>query len=167
MNFQLESANRRSNESGQAMVEFALVIGFVFLLFVSIIQMILMMHAYNTLADSAKEGVRYAIVHGTGNSNCSGPSTNTTTCTTVADPSPYQNVKNAVLNFGNNSSANILASVAFQNIAASEVTVTYPDGCSNPGCAVRVTVAHSFRPLFGVSWPQVTLNSAAQGKIMN
>ena len=53
-------------QSGQAMVEFALVIVFVFLVFLSILQMILLMYAYNTFADAAKEGVRYAIVHGTG-----------------------------------------------------------------------------------------------------
>ncbi|HZP16903.1 MAG TPA: TadE family protein, partial [Terriglobales bacterium] len=70
---------RGQREEGQAMVEFALVITFVFLLFVSILQMILYMYAYNTLADAAKEGVRYAIVHGTGSGagSCSGPGTAT------------------------------------------------------------------------------------------
>ena len=57
------------------MVEFALVIVFVFIVFISMLQMILLMYAYNTLADAAKEGIRYAIVHGTGNTNCSGPGT--------------------------------------------------------------------------------------------
>ena len=46
------------------MVEFLLVMLFIFILFVSMIQMIMFMHAYSTLADAAKEGVRYAIVHG-------------------------------------------------------------------------------------------------------
>ena len=61
------------------MVEFVLVITVVFIVFVSMVQMILLMHAYNTLADAAKEGVRYAIVHGTGfcgtaaSCGCSGP----------------------------------------------------------------------------------------------
>ena len=55
------------------MVEFMLVIVFIFVLFVSLVQVIMLMYAYNTLADAAKEGVRYAIVHGTGNTNCSGP----------------------------------------------------------------------------------------------
>ncbi len=62
-------------ESGQAMVEFMLVITVVFILFVSMLQTMILMHSYNTLADAAKEGVRYAIVHGTGltAANCSGP----------------------------------------------------------------------------------------------
>ena len=53
-------------QSGQAMVEFMLTIVIVFIVFVSMLQMIMLMYAYNTLADAAKEGVRYAVVHGTG-----------------------------------------------------------------------------------------------------
>ena len=154
----------RRSEAGQGMVEFALVITFVFLLFVGIVQMILLMYAYTTLADAAKEGVRYAIVHGTQNTSCSGPSTSGI-CTT-SDTSG-RNVKNAVLNFGANSSTNALAGISFQNITSSEITVTWPDSCSNPGCTVRVTVSHSYTPLFGFAWPSITLNAAAQGSIMN
>ena len=57
------------------MVEYALVAVFLLVLFVSAIQLIFLMYAYSTLADAAKEGIRYAIVHGTGNTNCSGPGT--------------------------------------------------------------------------------------------
>src|SRR5262250_2897049 len=86
-----------SHEGGQAMVEFILVIVFVFLLFVSALQMILLMSSYNTVADAAKEGVRYAIVHGTGNSNCSGPGiAGQVTC---PDPTaPYPRVQQVVVN---------------------------------------------------------------------
>src|SRR5437762_13865930 len=64
---------RKRKERGQALVEFSLTILFIFLLFIGMLEMIFLMYAYNTLADSAKEGVRYAIVHGTGNTQCSGP----------------------------------------------------------------------------------------------
>src|SRR6266404_24914 len=63
----------RKRENGQALVEFALTILFIFLLFIGMLEMIFLMYAYNTLADAAKEGVRYAIVHGTGNTLCSVP----------------------------------------------------------------------------------------------
>src|SRR5436190_14538358 len=121
----------RRSEAGQTMVEFALVILFIFILFVSVIQMIMFMHTYNTLANAAKEGVRYAIVHGTQNSNCSGPSTSTI-CTT-SDTSGT-NVKNTVLNF---------ASVSLQNVTSANVQVAWfanPPAatlCSDPGCMVR------------------------------
>ena len=169
--------NSRHRQSGQAMVEFMLVVIFVFLLFVSMIQMILLMHAYNTLADSAKEGVRFAIVHGTGfGSGCSGPgSVNLTPSVSCSDTSlncatHCDNVVNAVTHF---------TAVSFQNVSSSNVTVSYDPSsantnntnfgaaCSQPGCAVKVTVSYTYTPLFGFSWPSFTLNAAADGIIAN
>lgn len=170
-------------QGGQALVEFALVTVFVFLLFVSAVQMIMLMYAYNTLANSAKEGVRYAIVHGTQNSNCSGPGdpTQTPAKTCPSDPNGA-NIQAAVVNF---------AAVSIQNVSTSEVTVSWnpqdssgvcangpcttgtgipptPNlGCSAPGCIVRVTVGHPYTPLFGLPWPNFTLYASAEGTIMN
>ena len=153
------------------MVEFALVILFVFLVFASALQMIILVSAYNTLADAAKEGVRYAIVHGTGNSVCSGPGnpTSNPTIPCPLDPSPYVNVQQSVVNF---------AALSFQSVSTSDVTVDYDPNsvnssstfgaaCSAPGCIVKVTVAHTYTPFFGLSWPSVTLSAAASGRIMN
>jgi len=146
------------------MVEFALVVVFIFLLFVSAVQMILLMHAYNTLADAAKEGVRYAIVHGTQNANCSGPNTSSICTSANRDPAPYNKVQDTVVDF---------ASVAFQNVTRADVTVTYGPktttgtACNDPGCSVRVVVHHTYSPLFGLGWPTFDLNAAAQGTIMN
>jgi len=156
----------RHSEAGQAMVEFALVITFLFILFVSMLQLILLMYAYNTIANAAKEGIRYDIVHGTGNNNCSGPGNPSVTpaLTCPNDPSGSVFVKQQVTNF---------ASVSFQNVTAAEVTVEYnPNSangtaCSAPGCLVRVVVHHTYNPIFGFSWPSVTLNAAADGRIMN
>ena len=156
------TTSRVTDDRGQAMVEFMLVTFFIFILFVSILQMIMLMHAYNTLADAAKEGVRYAIVHGTQNSNCSGPA-KSAICTTP-NTSPYSNVQNVVVNF---------ASLSMQNVTTNDVTVTYYPAtsggaaCGDPGCLVKVVVNHTYSPLFGLGWPTVTLNAAADGRIMN
>ena len=159
----------KHSQAGQAMVEFALVIFFVFIVFVSAVQMILLMHAYNTLADAAKEGVRYAIVRGSDNSLCSGPGNpNANPVVTCTDPTGT-NVQTMVVNF---------AGLAFQNVTTSEVTVDYDPNsanttsafkhpCSAPGCLVRVTVAHTYSPFFGLGWPNFTLYAAADGRIMN
>ena len=146
------------------MVEFALVTVFLFVLFVSILQMILLMYAYTTLANAAKEGVRYAIVHGTGNTTCSGPGTTGPPVVTCPDLTGSLYVIPAVTNF---------AALSFQNIQASDVTVDYNpnsangSACNVPGCLVRVTVSHTYQPLFGLGWPSITLNAAADGRIMN
>jgi Flp pilus assembly protein TadG len=157
-------------QAGQAMVEFALVIFFVFILFVSALQMILLMHAYNTLADAAKEGVRYAIVRGSGNSLCSGPGNPNANPVVTCTDATGANVQTTVVNF---------AALSFQNVRTSEVTVDYDPNsansapgafgaaCSAPGCLVRVTVAHTYSPFFGLRWPNFTLRAAADGRIMN
>jgi Flp pilus assembly protein TadG len=168
--------NRCKHEIGQAMVEFMLVIVFLFILFVCILQMILLMHAYNTLADAAKEGIRYAIVHGTQNSICSGPGDSTVSPVITCSDPMGQNVIDTVANF---------AGVSFQNISNTpnvEVSVSWNPqdtngtcangpcanlGCSAPGCMVRVTVSHTYTPLFGLNWPSFALNAAANGRIMN
>lgn len=153
----VRQASYRS-ETGQAMVEFMIVVVVLFLLFVSIIQVMFLMYTYSTLADAAKEGVRYAIVHGTGNSNCSGPGTAAVTCSDTTG----NNVKTIVTNFAN---------LSFQNVT--NVAVDYnpnsangTNPCNIPGCMVRVTVSHDYAPFF-LPWPTVTINAAADGRIMN
>jgi len=153
-------AERRS-EGGQAMVEFALLIVFIFVLFVSMLQFILLMYAYTTLADAAKEGVRYAVVHGTGSggSLCSGPSPG-------CGDSSGNNVK---LGLASENWIGVLplTQLSFQAVSAGSVTIVYADDCSTPGCRVRVSVSHQYSPLFGLGWPSITLNAAAEGRIMN
>src|SRR5260370_14752843 len=65
--------SRLRSDSGQAMIEFALVVLFLFAMILSVLEMVMFMHTYSVLADSAKEGVRYAIVHAANNSYPSGP----------------------------------------------------------------------------------------------
>ena len=169
-------------ESGQAMVEFMLVISVIFILFVSMLQTMILLHSYNTLADAAKEGVRYAIVHGTGltSAYCSGPGNPSVSPVLTCTDSTGANVQTAVTNF---------AGLSLQSVTTSEVTVCYdpnsansPPTCTNgvntnnpafgakcsaAGCLVRVTVSHAYTPLFGLGWPTITLNAAADGRIMN
>ena len=150
-------------ERGQTMVEFALVITFILVVFVSMVQVILLMYAYTTLADAAKEGVRYAIVHGNGNTVCQGPGTGPGGVTCDHNNT---NVVAAVTNF---------AGLSFQNInATNDVTVDYnpnnangTNPCNAPGCIVRVTVQHTYTPLFHLPWPTISLSAAASGRIMN
>jgi Flp pilus assembly protein TadG len=165
MSYRLPILRKRTapvGDAGQAMVEFALVAVFIVFLFIAMIQVVLLMHSYNTLADAAKEGVRYAIVHGSSNSNCSSP-TASAACATP-DPTPFANVQTRVVNF---------AAASVQNVTTSDVTVTYfskdntATACGDPGCMVRVEVHHTYAPLFGLGWPHVTLNAAAEGRIMN
>jgi TadE-like protein len=166
-----ESGRRRlhQNADGQATVEFVLTALFLILLIFGILELMLMIHAYNVLADAAKEGLRYAVVHGASNGNHSGP-----TCPCVdldgppAPPGTYP---------GNGSRYGVIktyAQYSFHDTSAMTVTVDYNPGgnnggaaCNNPSCLVRITVSYPYQPFFNLGWPTVTLNAAAQGRIMN
>jgi Flp pilus assembly protein TadG len=153
------------------MIEFLLVIVVVFVVFISMMQMIFLMHTYNTLADAAKEGVRFAVVHGTGlgTTYCSGPGTASGVTPAVAcTDSAGTNVVNDVA---------IFTSVSLQTVSSGAVVVDYNPGsantnnpnfgaqCSQAGCLVRVTVSHPYTPFFGLGWPNFTLHAAADGII--
>jgi Flp pilus assembly protein TadG len=147
--------NMKRRSKGQASVEFALTVIFVMLLIIASLEMIVLIYTYSVLADAAKEGVRYAVVHGTGvgTANCSGPGGGGLSCT----DSVGSNVVTAVTNY---------ASLSFHSTATMTVTPTYQDLSSVAPSRVRVTVSYPYQPLFGLGWPTVTVNAAAEGRIV-
>jgi len=156
---------KKNHESvGQAAIEFTLMILFFMIFMISILELIGLIHTYNVLADSAKAGVRFAIVHGTGRgTGCSGPGGGGVTCT----DNNADNVKDAALNY---------ARLSFHAVTRSNITVDYNPGgangasacgTSNPSCLVRVTVAYAYQPFFHFSWPNVTVRAASEGRIIN
>src|SRR5216684_3775559 len=152
--------------SGQASVEFALVVVLLMIMILSMLELILLMHTYNVLADAAKEGVRYAEVHGTGNSKPSGPKC---PCADIDGPAaPAGTVPGYGSGYG---VVKTYAQYSLHNIAGLTVTVTYTDTANPPANIapnrVQVVVAYPFSPLFGLGWPTVTVNAAAEGRIMN
>jgi hypothetical protein len=105
---------------------------------------------YTTVANAARAGVRYAVVHGgsrasgTGSANASGPSGNPAQVLTVV---------------------NDFASAGLLTISRLVVTVTYPGGSNSPGQLVSVTVSYPYDPL--TTWLpfRVNLGSTTQGVI--
>ena len=143
---------RKKRQAGQAPVEFAFIIVFLVVFLLSFIEITALLYNYSVLADSAKEGVRYAVVHGTLSSACSGPGAAGITCGDAG----AANVKNAVTTY---------ATSSLNNTAGMTVTPTYPDGTSTPSSRVRVVVSYNYQPLFGLGWPTVTVNAASEGRI--
>jgi hypothetical protein len=144
----------RRKETGQATVEFALTILFVLFLIFGVIEMFVLVYTYSVLADAAKEGVRYAIVHGTGlgATNCSGPGGGGVNCS----DSGGTNIQTVVKNY---------AALSMHDPGAMTITPTYPDASSVAPSRVRVDVAYVYQPIFGLGWPTVTVNAAAEGRI--
>jgi TadE-like protein len=146
---------------GQAQIEFLLSVLLTLVLVVGIAEMIALIYTYTVLAHAAKEGVRYAIVHGCDltSGSCSG------TCPTACTDTTGTNVSTYARAF---LGASLHDPSAFANSCtgtAREICVTYPDGGSQPLKRVRVTIHYPYAPFFGLGWPTVTVHAAAEGRI--
>src|SRR5437867_4075510 len=62
-----------SKNRGHATVEFLLSMLPLMIFIMWIVQFLLLIYTYVVMAGAAKEGVRYAVVHGTNNASSSGP----------------------------------------------------------------------------------------------
>jgi Flp pilus assembly protein TadG len=142
------TTSSKKRQAGQAAVEFALILLFLMVFLLSFIEITALLYTYSVLADSAKEGVRYGVVHGSLSSTCNGPG--------VGCDSGAAGVKAAVTGY---------ATGSLSNTAGMTVTPSYPDGTSTPSSRVRVVVSYSYQPLFGLGWPTVTVNAASEGRI--
>lgn len=139
----------RKEQSAQALVEFALVLPIFLLLVTGIFDVARAVWQENTLAYAAREGTRYAIVHGASGVPIVGP------CTVCLNP-----VTN---NLGNIVSAVTRNAVGVYNIA---VTIDYPDNGNQRNQRVTVDATAPFTPmpsqyLLGGAF-QITLRGGSQ-----
>lgn len=112
------------SEGAQALVEFALILPIILLLVFGLIDVARAVEAENTLAFAAREGTRYAIVHGVAGSPAISP------CPSCTSPA----VTNVVMQ----------KAIGVPNIT---VTVGYPDGNNQRGSRVSVDATAPFVPL--------------------
>jgi Flp pilus assembly protein TadG len=157
---------------GQATVEFALTIVFVMVLILGSLELIVLVYTYTVLADAAKEGVRYAIVHGSRNAIPSGP---TCPCLDIDGPAAPVGTAPTSCNAtgaGCGSGYGVVKTYALYSLhdtSPMSVTVTYPDTGNPPANQapnrVRVVVTYVYQPFFGLGWPSVTVNAASEGRI--
>ncbi len=110
-----------SREAGQAIVEMALTFLIFIVLIFAIIDGARLAFSYNTVSNAAREGTRYAIVHGSQSTSPIGPGVNESSLT--------DHVKKYVSSF-----------------AASDVTVVpnWPSSSNGPGSKVKVKVDYTF-----------------------
>jgi len=140
-----------TDQRGSALLEFSLSVWTLFLLTFLIFEFCMTIYTYSVLSNAAREGVRYAVVHGTDNSSCSGPSSgcgDTTGSAVTAVVNGY-------------------AAVSFHDTSAMVVTPSWPDGSSTPSSRVVVTISYPYvaylnLPMFTPPTMQVT----AEGRIV-
>jgi len=141
--------NRCIRAGGQTLVEFALVAFLAVILLLSVVEIGRIALVYTTVANAARAGARYAIVHGA-----------TRTGSGVDGPSgPAGNPPEVVTVVRNFASAGLLAA---GNLI---ITVNYPGASNAPGQPVSVTVIYPYDPLTTYFPLQVRLGSMSQGVI--
>ncbi len=135
--------SRIRSSRGAVQIEFALTIMIIIFVMFWMWELVMMTYTMNVLSDSAKEGVRYAIVHGLEGAK---------SCTTTPDSS---GVASQVQNFAN---------ISLHDMSAMTVTVTYQGNCNLPGNWVRVVVAYQFIPYINLP-VNYTLHATSEGRI--
>jgi hypothetical protein len=134
---------------GQTLVEFTLVALMTVILLLSVVEIGRMVLVYTTVANAARAGARYAIVHGA-----------TRTGAGVDGPSgPAGNPPQVITVIRNFASAGLLTTGSLI------ITVSYPGASNSPGQPVTVSVIYPYDPLTGYFPFRVRLGSQSQGMI--
>ena len=149
----LRPRSRFPRARGAGQIEFILSILTILFLIFAMWETIMIVYTMNVISDAAKEGVRYAIVHGGGKIDCSGP--NPSADCTNPDPAGTR-VSDVVKDY---------ARFSLHDTSAINVTVTYPDSISDSPGRVRVEVAYTFVPYTALNL-RPTLRAAAEGRIV-
>jgi hypothetical protein len=137
-------------EAGSLVVETALSLLLVLPMVFWLFEMCMLTYTYSVLGDAARQGIRYAIVHGTDTTLCSGPSSG---C-------------------GDSSGANVTtvvqhaAAYSFHDLTKMKVQVTYPDLSSAPPSRVDVTINYTYVPYIKLPGIAQSVRLSAQGRII-
>ncbi|MGA3095654.1 MAG: TadE family protein [Bryobacteraceae bacterium] len=136
---------------GQTLVEFSVATLLTVVMLLFVVEMGRMLLVYMTVANAARAGVRYAVVHGGTRSagaaadDASGPGSNPAQVLTVV---------------------NNFASAGLLTTSLLVVQVTYPGGSNAPGQYVTVTVVYPYDPLTTYFSKTLRLGSTTQGVIV-
>ncbi len=127
-----------SDEGAQSLVEFAFILPIFLLLVTGIFDSARAVWQENTLAYAAREGTRYAIVHGTGGNPIVGP------CTSCVNPPASNHNLDQIVNAVNRNAVGVYNTT---------VTIDYPGigipptVCNYRTCPVVVDVTAPFVPM--------------------
>ena len=140
-----------NDETGSMLLEFSLSVWMLVLMTFLIFEFCMTVYTYSVLGNAAREGIRYAVVHGTDSGLCSGPSSG-------CGDSSGSNVTAVV---------NGYAGVCFHDISGMTITPSWPDGTSTPSSRVVITITYPYVPyldLPGFNAP--TMQVTAEGRIV-
>ena len=135
-----------TGRGGQTLVEFTVVTLMMVVILLFVVEMGRALLVYTTVANAARAGVRYAIVHGSSRTDGSASGTGSTT-----------QVVTVVKNF---------ASAGLLTTSLLVINVTYPNASNAPGKSVNITVVYPYDPLTTYFSKTLRFGSASQGIIV-
>jgi Flp pilus assembly protein TadG len=142
---------KKNSQRGAAQVEFILSILVMIFVMFWLFEMGMLVYTYTVIAASAKEGVRYAIVHGSKSGSPNGPGNDAA-------------VKSAALEY---------AKLSLHDVSAITITPNYPDENSvtgdpgnNPQERVVVTVSYQYIPYIKLPFFSPDITATSQGRIV-
>jgi Flp pilus assembly protein TadG len=120
-------------DDGSSVVEFAVSLTLLFGLIFCFMELCLIFYTHHMIAELAREGTRYAAVHG---ASC--PTTSNPTCEAT-----YSQVNSYVssIKLPNLGGGTLTVTTGYASSGSSTFTTT---GCESAGCSVKVTVSYSF-----------------------
>jgi hypothetical protein len=139
------------HEDGQASIELVVSLMVVMSLMFWLFELSMFTYTCSVLNSATREGVRYATLHGTGSSVCSGPDT---VCT---DHAPYSNVQAVVTS---------AASASLHDLSAMTVTVAYLNSTAAVGNPVTVKVAYTYVPYVTLPGLHNAVTFVSEGQIV-
>lgn len=144
-------AHARTGRAGQTLVEFAVVTVITVIMLLFVVEMGRTILVYTAVANAARAGLRYAIVHGSSRAvgatmnSASGPAGNPAQILTVISD---------------------FAGAGALTTSLLIVSVTYPGSSNAPGQNVKITVVYPYNPLTTYFSKSLLLGTATQGVIV-
>lgn len=130
------------DDLGSIMIETTLGFMIMMTMVLGIIECSMMAYTFSVMEESAREGVRYASVHGIDSASCEGPSSgcDATAANVVSDVKAY-------------------AATFTSGLSGMTVTVTYPDSASTATSRVKVAISCTYSPVFHFPGPRIYCRS--------
>jgi Flp pilus assembly protein TadG len=135
---------------GSVALESALVLVAVLTMVFGLVEFCILSYILTVLSGAAKQGVRYAMSHGTDSNICSGPSSGCTDST-------GSNVVSAV---------NAYLGNYLRTTTGISVQVSYPDNSSSPPSRVMVSVNYAYQPMFNFPGMSHTFSLTSKSRIV-
>jgi len=139
---------------GSNVIETALAMLVVTPMLICLFEICMFCYTMATLQYASRQGVQYAMTHGTDAPNCSGPGGSVVS---ACPDSTGANVQKKVI---------AVAGSSGHTLTSNMIQPVWKNNANNPGDLVTVNVSYPYKPYTHVPFPAITINGTATGQIV-